>query len=208
MNPEIKNVKFSNYFKNAVSSLKKTGVLVMVMLHALRGATHQSFSVYLAIYLKEYLMYSSFFIGIHLALLTIAGFVFTPEQNVKENVVIRRTTSTHMDIRVYSSDAYTGTAQHYGDVTVGSNITGLQYIMSANGAGTGANHTWSIDNIKVYNDTTSIPPNAVDKIFDSDTSGIQYQYTYPNLPNGSIFEESDTGKHYMWDGTSAWNEIA
>ena len=78
MNPEIKNVKFSNYFKNAVSSLKKTGVLVMVMLHALRGATHQSFSVYLAIYLKEYLMYSSFFIGIHLALLTIAGIVFTP----------------------------------------------------------------------------------------------------------------------------------
>jgi len=28
-----------------------------------------------------------------------------------------------------------------------------------------------------------------------------------NLPNGAIFEESDgTGKHYMWDGTSAWNE--
>jgi len=28
------------------------------------------------------------------------------------------------------------------------------------------------------------------------------------LPNGAIFEESDgTGKHYMWDGTSAWNEI-
>ena len=29
----------------------------------------------------------------------------------------------------------------------------------------------------------------------------------PNLPNGAIFEESDTGKHYMFDGTSAWNEI-
>jgi len=27
------------------------------------------------------------------------------------------------------------------------------------------------------------------------------------LPNGTIFEESDTGKHYMWDGTSAWNEM-
>ena len=23
-----------------------------------------------------------------------------------------------------------------------------------------------------------------------------------------IFEESDTGKHYIWDGSSAWNEIA
>jgi len=30
---------------------------------------------------------------------------------------------------------------------------------------------------------------------------------YPNLPNGAIFEESDTGKHYMFDGTSAWNEV-
>ena len=31
--------------------------------------------------------------------------------------------------------------------------------------------------------------------------------TYPNLPNGAIFEESDTGKHYMFDGTSSWNEM-
>ena len=30
---------------------------------------------------------------------------------------------------------------------------------------------------------------------------------YPNLPNGVIFEESDTGKHYMFDGTSTWNEM-
>ena len=30
---------------------------------------------------------------------------------------------------------------------------------------------------------------------------------YPKLPNGAIFEESDTGKHYMFDGTSAWNEV-
>ena len=31
---------------------------------------------------------------------------------------------------------------------------------------------------------------------------------YPNLPNGTIFEDSTNGKHYMWDGTSAWNEVA
>ena len=29
----------------------------------------------------------------------------------------------------------------------------------------------------------------------------------PDLPNGALFEESDTGKIYMWDGTSAWNEV-
>lgn len=30
---------------------------------------------------------------------------------------------------------------------------------------------------------------------------------YPNLPNGAIFEDSTDGKHYMFDGTSAWNEM-
>ena len=30
---------------------------------------------------------------------------------------------------------------------------------------------------------------------------------YPNLVNGTIFEDSTDGKHYMFDGTSAWNEI-
>jgi len=30
---------------------------------------------------------------------------------------------------------------------------------------------------------------------------------YPNLSNGTIFEESDTGKHQMFDGTDTWNEI-
>ena len=30
---------------------------------------------------------------------------------------------------------------------------------------------------------------------------------YPNIPNGAIFEESDTGKHYMFDGTDTWNEM-
>ena len=28
-----------------------------------------------------------------------------------------------------------------------------------------------------------------------------------NAPNGTIFEESDTGKHYMFDGTDTWNEM-
>ena len=29
-----------------------------------------------------------------------------------------------------------------------------------------------------------------------------------NYPNGTLFEESDTGKIYMFDGTSTWNEVA
>tara|TARA_Y100000310_G_scaffold116122_1_gene114821 strand:+ start:1598 stop:2479 length:882 start_codon:yes stop_codon:yes gene_type:complete len=42
---------------------------------------------------------------------------------------------------------------------------------------------------------------------DSATTNNNAEFTYPNLTNGAIFEESDTGKHYMFDGTSAWNEI-
>ena len=29
----------------------------------------------------------------------------------------------------------------------------------------------------------------------------------PNLVSGVIFEESDTGTHYMFDGTDTWNEV-
>ena len=37
--------------------------------------------------------------------------------------------------------------------------------------------------------------------------GVNLVYTYPSLPNGAIFEESDTGKIYMFDGTDTWNEV-
>ena len=28
-----------------------------------------------------------------------------------------------------------------------------------------------------------------------------------DMPEGTIYEESDTGKHYMWVGSSTWNEM-
>ena len=31
---------------------------------------------------------------------------------------------------------------------------------------------------------------------------------YPNLPNGTIFEQTNDYKYYMWDGTSAWTVVA
>ena len=46
------------------------------------------------------------------------------------------------------------------------------------------------------------------------TTGVENQtpaqYPSPiatNLPNGAIFEESDTGKIYMFDGSQTWNEV-
>jgi hypothetical protein len=48
--------------------------------------------------------------------------------------------------------------------------------------------------------------------FDSLTSGLVNQLgtatSTRNLPDGTIFEQSDTGKHMMFDGTSAWNEMS
>jgi hypothetical protein len=53
-------------------------------------------------------------------------------------------------------------------------------------------------NITTYYPFTSLDGSTVTNVATS---------VYPNLPNGGIFEESDTGKHYMWDGTDTWNEI-
>jgi len=38
--------------------------------------------------------------------------------------------------------------------------------------------------------------------------GIQTQApVYPNLPAGTIFEQTDDYKYYMWNGTSAWTVV-
>jgi len=87
-------------------------------------------------------------------------------------------------LKRYSSDAFSGTPD-ISSVTVDSSFTGLDTIFIGyedNGATWGQNGY--ITDLEIYN-------------------GV----TYPNLSNGTIFEESDTGKHYMFDGTSTWNEI-
>ena len=81
--------------------------------------------------------------------------------------------------------------------------------------------TWnkmlSADNIEdLYNSGDGVLANTIETdnilvYYAPASSGFTNQAsttpTYPNLPDGAIFEESDTGKHYMWDGTSAWNEV-
>jgi len=34
-----------------------------------------------------------------------------------------------------------------------------------------------------------------------------YNYSFPNLPNGTIFNETDTYKYFMFDGSGAWNQM-
>ena len=133
-------------------------------------------------------------------------------QNTKQYMIMRRESDTEWELRNYGTDSTYSTLDTSGGTNPRSmnpnagTVTNLQYVMCSNNAGSGAHHRFDIENIKVYNDTTSLTPSSSDLIFDSDTSGVVY--TYPNLEAGTIFEESDTGKHYMWDGSSAWNEVA
>lgn len=73
-----KAVDVRNYFSDAYKSLKKIEVIVMILLHAVRSAVHSGFSVYLLIYLKEYLNLSPVAIGIHFSLIGLSGVLFTP----------------------------------------------------------------------------------------------------------------------------------
>jgi len=138
------------------------------------------------------------------------GFTFV--QNTTYYHVIERTSDTSTTIRVYSSNANrTADTDKNGslgnDLTRSINagsITGLKYAMSSKNdatGGTGASHTYTIANLKVWNNETDNTPSGTPDFVASAT------YTYPNLSNGTIFEESDTGKHYMWNGTATWNEV-
>ena len=90
----------------------------------------------------------------------------------------------------------------YSNVIPSGGLDGMTYIMCANGDSSTA-HGWKVRDIKFWN-------NQLDDSGDPDWENVydySLTYNYPNLPNGTIFEQSDDGKHYMWDGTSAWNEI-
>jgi len=72
------SVSLSEYFESAKRLLTNPGVLGMALLGALRGAIHNSFQVFLVLYMREELDYSDTFVGVHIALITMAGIVSTP----------------------------------------------------------------------------------------------------------------------------------
>ena len=77
---------------------------------------------------------------------------------------------------------------------------------------------WKIDGVTKFTQTGTTEADYysgiyINSSFSSDRVRLEplssaVAAVYPNLSNGAIFEESDTGKHYMFDGTSTWNEIA
>jgi len=61
-----------------------------------------------------------------------------------------------------------------------------------------------ITSIQIQNSGSGSFDNPVEiQVWGTDT----FTATGSKAVNGTIFEESDTGKHYMFDGTSTWNEM-
>jgi hypothetical protein len=88
----------------------------------------------------------------------------------------------------------------------GTIVTATMTLTSARATIFSANPKWSHFYTGLYASGSANTYLYGFKIWENTT--VPIAYSYPNLPNGAIFEESDgTGKHYMWDGTSAWNEI-
>lgn len=66
------------YFAAARRLVKNRDVLGMVGLQAFRQAAHQSFLVWMVVYLAEELEYSAFSVTAHVSMLTLAGIASTP----------------------------------------------------------------------------------------------------------------------------------
>ncbi|MBI4220694.1 MAG: MFS transporter [Chloroflexi bacterium] len=71
-------VSLRQYLAAALRLTRNPGVLGMVALHGMRGATHSSFQVFLVLYMSDVLGYSSLLVGVHISLLTLAGVASTP----------------------------------------------------------------------------------------------------------------------------------
>ncbi len=86
-----------------------------------------------------------------------------------------------MTMKGYTSEANqtSGTTSFNVNFTISGTVSGLDTIQSGASSFNTATQSWSIDWIKVYNGVTTVPTIT------------------PYLESNSIFEESDTGEHYL-----------
>ena len=84
------SITLGAYFASAKRLLSNRGVLGMALLGAMRGAVHNSFQVFLVIYMREELGYSNTYVGVHIALITMAGIISTPVMGNLSDRVGRR----------------------------------------------------------------------------------------------------------------------
>jgi hypothetical protein len=116
-------------------------------------------------------------------------------------VTITRTSTTGATISISANSDYTTSAYSISTTAaaVPSSVQDLRYItfQSASHATSSNRFEGNVTDIKFWNATTSTSGTP--------TKTFSFTNSYPNLTNGTLFEESDTGKHYMWDGTDTWN---
>jgi len=92
--PSETGVSLSAYLEASRRLLRNPAVLAQAVLHALRGASHNSIQLFLVIYMAEELNYSDFAVGVHVSLLTLAGIASTPVLGMASDRFGRRIVST------------------------------------------------------------------------------------------------------------------
>jgi FSR family fosmidomycin resistance protein-like MFS transporter len=92
--PSATAISLADYLGATGRLLRNPAVLAQALLHALRGAAHNSIQLFLVIYMAEELDYSDFSVGLHVSLLTLAGIASTPVLGVASDRFGRRLVST------------------------------------------------------------------------------------------------------------------
>jgi MFS family permease len=87
-------VSLREYLVASRRLLSNPAVIAQALIHALRGASHNSIQLFLVIYMSEELRYSDLAIGFHVSLLTLAGIGSTPILGVLSDRLGRRAVST------------------------------------------------------------------------------------------------------------------
>jgi len=85
-----RNMTRAEYMASVKRLVTNVGVLGMVVLGAFRGAVHTAFQAFLVLYMTEELEYTSFVVGLHVALITMAGIVSTPLMGIVSDKIGRK----------------------------------------------------------------------------------------------------------------------
>jgi hypothetical protein len=122
-----------------------------------------------------------------------ATFGIAPSTGTTVGVRMIRTGTSAMKGEIYTDADFTSTptTATLTDTAILAVVDDLRYIYIAGyvQAGGSAVNQATLDNLKIWNGTTS-------------TTAV-----YPDLPNGTIFNETDTYKYFMWNGTDTWNQM-
>ena len=79
-----------SYFAASRKLVTNYRVLSLVGLQAIRGAVHQSFQIFLVLYLSEELDYDAWLVGLHISLITLAGIGSTPLMGIVSDRIGRK----------------------------------------------------------------------------------------------------------------------